>query len=226
MRFWIVGLLVLLVGCDSSDHEITVFTVSIPFSDTDQGWTGDFADYPENDSVTYELYVRHDLLPEKINSTGEIYGLHISGNNKNHDLFMFIKGKFSGLRPNTTYEVLFTVKVASITSSSVGESIPLKVGASIIEPRKELLSGVYRMNLDKGTQIANGIDMIHVGNIGVSAAPAEFAIITRTNSSKNDFVITTDESGEIWLVIGTDSAVDVLTELYYTQVDVSFNQLN
>jgi hypothetical protein len=225
MRFWIVGLLAFLSGCDYSDQPITVFSISVPFSETDQEWTADFADYPENDSIAYELYADHDLLPENLNSTGEIMGLHISGKSTNRDLFMFIKGKISGLLPNTTYELLFTVKVASNTPSSVGENVKLKVGATLIEPRKELQAGVYRMNINKGNQAEGGSDMITIGNV-VSTSTTGFAIITRTNSSKNDFTITTDETGEIWIVIGTESGIDGLTELFYTQVDVSFNQLN
>src|SRR5690349_8208033 len=115
MRFWIVGLLVFLSACDGGDQDITVFSVSIPFTETDQGWTGDFADYGEADSLAYALYFDHELIPQNLNSTGELHGLHISGRNGNHDLFMFVKGKISGLRPNKTYELLFAVRMASNT---------------------------------------------------------------------------------------------------------------
>src|SRR5690242_12009007 len=114
-KFWIAGVLVLLIGCSFPDQEITVFSISFPFSDSDQEWTGDFADYPEADSIAYGLYFHHDLLPANLNATGIIHGLHISGSNGNNDLFMFIKKKISGLRPNATYEVLFKVNIASKT---------------------------------------------------------------------------------------------------------------
>jgi len=233
MRFWIVGLLVLLSGCSYPEQEITVFSISFPFSDIDHGWTGDFADYPEADSITYELYFNHDFLPENLLVTDTTSGLHISGNNGSDDLFMFIKKKILGLQPNTSYELLFNVKVASNAKTGAvgvggapGESVFLKVGASIVEPQKELQAGMYRMNIDKGNQAEEGSDMINIGHIGVGSATTEFTIITRTNSSDNSFRITTDDTGELWLVIGTDSGFEGTTTLYYTQVDVLFNELN
>lgn len=233
MRFLIVGLLVFLSGCNDGEQEITVFTISFPFGDTAQGWTGDFADYPEADSVAYGLYFGHDLLPDNLNSTGSTFGLQLSGNNGSDDLFMFIKKKITGLRPNKTYELLFTVKLASNAPTGAvgvggapGENVYLKAGASIVEPLKELQAGMYRLNIDKGNQAEEGADMINIGHIGVSAGTTAFTIITRTNNSKNSFTITTDEAGEIWLVVGTDSGFEGLTTLYYTQVDVAFNQVN
>lgn len=226
LKFWFVGLLAMLSSCSYPDQEITVFSISFPFNVSDQEWTGDFADYPEADSVTYGLYFHRDLLPTNLNSNDTTRGLHISGNNENADLFMFIKKKISGLRPNATYELLFNVKVASNTPTAAGASVHLKAGASIVEPIKVLKSGIYRMNIDKGNQNTQGVDMINIGNIGVSEKTSEFSIITRTNNSDNSFTITTNESGELWLVIGTDSGYRGVTELYYTQVDVLFNQLN
>lgn len=238
-KFWIIGLLVFCSGCDSPEQEVTVFSISFPFTELDpdegpdEGWKGDFADYPEADSVTYGLYFHHDLLPDNLNSNGETYGLHISGNNGSDDLFMFIKKKISGLRPNATYELLFNIKLASNAPTGAvgvggapGESVYLKAGASIIEPRKELQAGMYRMNIDKGNQAEEGSDMINLGHIGVGSGTTAFTVITRSNNSSNSFVVTTDDAGELWLVIGTDSGFEGTTTLYYTQVDVLFNKLD
>jgi hypothetical protein len=232
-KFCIVGLLVFWSGCNNADQVVTVFSISFPFSDIDQGWTGDFADYPEADSVTYGLYFNHDLLPENLLVTDTTRGLHIAGNNGSDDLFMFIKKKISGLRPNATYELLFNVKVASNAPTGAagvggapGESVYLKAGASIIEPRKELQAGMYRMNIDKGNQAAEGSDMINLGNIGVASNTTVFTIITRTNNSSNSFSATTNDAGELWLIVGTDSGFEGTTTLYYTQIDVLFNELN
>jgi hypothetical protein len=227
--------LVFCNGCNVPEQEVTVFSISFPFSelDSDKGWTGDFADYPEADSVTYGLYYHHDLLPDNLNTNGETHGLHISGNNGSDDLFMFIKKKISGLRPNKTYELLFNVKFASKEPTGAagiggapGESVYLKAGASIVEPLKTLQTGMYRMNIDKGNQAEEGSDMINLGHIGVNSTTTAFTIITRTNSSSNSFTVTTSDTGELWLVIGTDSGFEGTTTLYYTQIDVLFNELN
>lgn len=223
--------MVFLGACTLPDREITVFSISYSFYDSDEGWTGDFADYPEGDSIHYELLFKYDSLPKNLSLTDS--ALYISGNNHSDDLFMFIKKKISGLRPNTTYNLLFNVKVASDAPTEAvgiggapGESVFLKAGATLEEPKKELETGMYRMNIDKGNQAEDGTDMINIGNVGVSATTTEFTVITRNNNSSNSFFLTTDASGEIWLVVGTDSGFEGKTTLYYTQIDVLFNEVD
>ncbi len=233
LKFAVVGFMIVMGACSMPEQEITVFSISYLFKDSDEGWKGDFADYPEGDSINYELFFKHDTLPENLNANATIKGLHISGNNGSDDLFMFIKKKISGLRPNTTYNLLFNVKFASDAPTEAvgvggapGESVYLKAGATLVEPMKELETGMYRMNIDKGNQAEDGPDMINIGNIGVSATTTEFTVITRNNNSSNSFVITTDALGEIWLIVGTDSGFEGTTTLYYTQIDVLFNEVD
>jgi hypothetical protein len=229
-----LGILVMgiiaLVSC-STDQEISVISMSYLFNESDQGWTGDFADYPEGDSITFQLVIKHDTIPTgtSVNSTAS--GLLVSGKNLNDDLFMFIKKKISGLRPNTQYEVLFNVKFASNAPTDViinppGESVILKVGATVVEPKKILDAGVYRMNIDKGNQDEEGSDMINIGHVGVSATTTKFTVINRSNSSSNGFILTTDATGEVWLVVGSDSGFVGTSTLYYTQVDAAFNAVD
>jgi hypothetical protein len=229
LNWSIVGLL-LLIAC-SEEQVISVFTFSSVFNTSVDGWVGDFADYPESDSIAYELIVKHDTIPTgtSVNSTAK--GMLVSGKNSSDDLFMFLKKKISGLQPNRTYSVLFNIKVASNAPTGAvgiggapGESVYLKVGATLLEPKKQLDAGMYRMNIDKGNQDEEGSDMINIGHVGVAATTTKYTVITRNNST-NNFTITTDESGEVWLIIGSDSGFEGTTTLYYTQIDVLFNQL-
>lgn len=234
----IVVLMGLLGACAPADQEVAVFSISYNFtakelSDFNQGWVGDFADYPEGDSMAYDLLFKHDTIPTgtSVNSTN--YGLLISGNNQSDDLFMFIKKKITGLRPNTSYEILFNVKVASDAPTGAvgiggapGESVYLKAGASVVEPKKELIDGMYRMNIEKGNQSEEGADMLNIGHVGVSATTTKFTVITRNNNSSNGFMLTTDPAGELWLIVGTDSGFEGKTTLYYTQIDVLFNEVD
>ncbi|HEY3430595.1 MAG TPA: hypothetical protein VGK39_07965 [Cyclobacteriaceae bacterium] len=229
----IVVFIIFLGACSFPEQEITVFSFSYIFSDSDEGWTGDFADYPEGDSLGYALFYKHDTLPTNLNNNATLKALHISGTNYSDDLFMFVKRKISGLRPNTTYQLMFNMKIASNAPTGTagiggapGESVYLKAGASLAEPKKELQSGMYRLNVDKGNQEEEGIDMINIGHIGVSANTTAYTIITRNNNSSNEFLITTDASGEIWLIVGTDSGFEGSTSLYYTQIDVFLNQMD
>lgn len=233
LKWALVGIILLTVSCNLPEQEITVFSISYFFKDSDQGWSGDFADYPEGDSVNFELFFKHDTLPENLNANATINGLHISGNNGSDDLFMFVKKKIIGLRPNTSYVLLFNVKFASNAPTGAvgiggapGESVFVKAGATLVEPKKGLQAGMYHMNIDKGNQGEEGADMINIGHVGVAATTTAYTIVTRNNNSSNGFLITTDNSGEIWLVVGTDSGFEGSTTLYYTQVDVLFNQVD
>jgi hypothetical protein len=222
----------LLVSCNSDEQEIMVFSITYNFNTVDNGWAGDFADYPEGDSIASELFFKHDTLPTNLNSSATKKALHISGNNLSDDLFMFIKKKVTGLQPNTEYEVLFNIKFASNARTgsvgiggSPGESVFLKAGASILEPKKILVDGMYRMNIEKGNQSESGEDMIKIGTIGVAATTTQFTQIARYNNSSSSFIVTTDDNGDVWLIVGTDSGFEGTTTLYYTQIDVLFNQI-
>lgn len=238
LNLFVLVLMVLLfplVSCDlSADQQMKVFSFSFDFSTADQGWTGDFADYPDGDSIGYELLFKHDTLPTNLNQNKTKSALLISGNNGSDDLFMFVKRKLSGLRPNATYELLFNVQLASdAPTNSVGiggapgESVYLKVGATIEEPNKELdVDNMLRMNIDKGNQSEDGEDMIVIGHIGVAPTTSQFTSITRNNNSTSSFIATTDGNGELWLIVGTDSGFEGATTLYYMKIDVLFNQLD
>lgn len=229
MKYVKLGILIvgitILVSC-SKDQEVSSLTVSYLFNESDQGWTGDFADYPEGDSITYGLLFKHDTIQDLSTTKG----LRLSGTNESDDLFMFIKKKISGLRANTQYEVLFNVKFASNAPTDAlgiggapGEGVYVKVGATVEEPKKILDAGMYRMNIDKGNQDEEGSDMINIGHVGVNATTTKFTVITRSNNSSNRFVMTTDATGEAWLIVGSDSGFEGTTTLYYTQIDVVFN---
>lgn len=229
------GLLVLLfaaamVSC-LPEQEVKIYYISYFFKDSLSGWEGDFADYPE-DSTGYHLKVGLDTLPINLNADSTKKAFRISGINNNDDLFMFIKRKVSGLRKNATYEVLFNVRLASNAKTGViegeapGESVYVKVGASTIEPQKELVEDSYQLNIDKGNQSEGGENMVVVGHVGVATTTVNYTIIIRNNSSSNAIYATTNDAGELWLIVGTDSGYEGQTTLYYTQIDILFNQVD
>lgn len=219
------------------EQEVRLYSVSYFFTDSASavlaGWTGDFADYPV-DSEGYHLQVGIDSLPLSVNADSTKKGLRISGVNGSDDLFMFIKRKVAGLRKNTTYEVLFNVRLASNSpigavgvGGGPGESVYLKAGASTIEPEKEIIDEYYRLNIDKGNQSESGENMIVIGNVAVAVTtPQKYALIVKSNNSNSSVYATTDDRGELWLIVGTDSGFEGQTTLYYTQIDVLFNQVD
>ena len=226
----VLGVLVLVFAASCShDQEVKVYSVSYFFNDSISGWTGDFADYPV-DSAGYHLHFDLDTLPYKINSDSSKKALRISGINKGDGLFMFIKKEVTGLRPNTTYELLFNVRIASnaptgiVAGKSPGDSVLIKVGGTTAEPQKILVDDIYRINLDKGAESVDGGDMIIVGRTGVATTTTDYAVIVRNNNLTRGVFVRTNERGELWVIVGTDSLYKGETTLYYTQVDVLFNQ--
>ncbi|MBL7845804.1 MAG: hypothetical protein JNK44_18220 [Cyclobacteriaceae bacterium] len=225
-----LGALFLITACELNNDNIRVFAYSFEFSTSDQGWDGDFADYPIGDSVFYELKFKHDTLPR---TNGNRKALLSSGKNHSDDLFMFIRRKLTGLKPNTEYRVLFNVRISSnVPTGNVGvggapgESVFVKAGAVTTKPEKVQVGGYYRMNVDIGSQSQAGADVLVIGNIGVAPTTTQFTEIYRNNSSANSFLVTTDSQGEVWILVGTDSGFEGTTTVYYTAIDILFNQAN
>ncbi len=233
-RIFIIVLLCCIAACNLRDENYYgVFSISFNFTESAMGWTGDFADYPKNDSVFYELLFKHDTLPANLNPNGNRKALILSGKNHSDDLFMFIKRKISGLKPNTRYNVLFNIQLASDAPTEAvgiggapGESVFLKAGLTTTEPVKVLdEDDYYRMNIDKGNQAEGGSDMMVLGHIGVARNTTQYTLIYRNNSSANPFLFTTDASGDAWITIGTDSGFEGKTTLFYVSVDILFNEM-
>lgn len=223
-----VGVAALATGCTLSSDNITVFSYSYEFSQSDEGWEGDFADYPENDSIFYELKFKYDTVP---GTSGNRKGLMLNGNNYSDDLFMFVRKKLTGLKPNTTYRVLFNVRLASREKTGVvgaggapGEGVFVKAGVSRVQPKRMLTDGTYRMNVNIGSQAEAGSDALVLGHIGVNATTSSFTEIYRNNNSASSFLVTTGQNGEVWVFIGTDSGYEGITTVYYTSIDIFFNE--
>lgn len=224
--------LVFCFGCSLSDDNpgISVFSSSSDFRESIEGWTADFADLPsgQDDSSFYELRFAYTDLPANL-GTGK--GLLLSGNNHSDDLFMFIKKKVSGLAPNTFYNLVFEVELASNArvgsvgiGGSPGESVYLKAGASDREPVKIKSDTQYVLNIDKGNQSTSGSDAVILGNIAIPSSSSDYMLITRNNVSSNTpFIVQSNAEGELWLIVGTDSGFEGTTTVYYTRIDVLFS---
>jgi hypothetical protein len=229
--FLVVLFAIAVISCQP-EQEVKIYSVSYFFKDSLSGWEGDFADYPV-DSAGYHLKAGLEDLAYNLNTDSTKKAIRISGIDSSADLFMFIKRKVSGLRKNTTYEILFNVRLASDAPTGEvvgvgvpGESVYLKVGATVVEPENEIVNDFYRLNIDKGNHSEDGEDMIKIGHIGVAPTTKTYTLIVRNNNSNNGMYATTNDAGELWLIVGTDSGFEGETTLYYTQIDVLFNQVD
>jgi len=223
IRFLIITAILFVTGPVRS--QVFIFD----FQSENQGWTGDFADYPVTDSVFHELEFRRTNLPAPLD-TGKL-ALMITGSNHSDDLFMFIKRKITGLSPNKIYKLFIDIELASEAPTNAagiggapGESVFLKAGATLTEPKKVISDGYYRMNIDKSNQAAPGADMDTIGHIGVSDTTSVFTLISRTNAG-HLFTISTDAGGVVWVCIGTDSGFEGTTTLYYNKITLTFDNM-
>ncbi|GAB3992776.1 hypothetical protein GCM10028807_26390 [Spirosoma daeguense] len=191
------------------------------------GWTADITDYGTPQAEIMEFKSAHSKLPSPLDSTRK--SIMIESMNRSDDAFMFLKKKVTGLQPNKDYKLVFNVELASKypensigIGGSPGGSVWLKVGASAIEPVKELKDGFYSLNLDKGVQNNDGKDAIRLGNIGTTDDTGKYTLIKRSNAEK-PFTAKSNDKGELWLLVGTDSGFEGLTTLYYSDIKVTLN---
>ncbi|WP_381523487.1 hypothetical protein [Spirosoma soli] len=138
-----------------------------------------------------------------------------------------MKKKLTGLQPNTDYKLVFDVELPSAYADnsvgiggSPGSSVFLKAGASAVEPKKQLKDDFYEINIDKGSQSEGGRDAVLLGNIGAGEDVTDYKLITRSNTD-DPLTARTNDKGELWLIVGTDSGYEGLTTLYYSSVKVT-----
>ena len=235
LRMWPLPLALLLIGIfaacgddpvqDGGDEMEVAFT----FEAGNEGWSGDFADYPTSKTAAeLELVYDRRPLPGDVGGDGE--ALFLAGLNQSDDLFMFLKRRLDGLTPNARYAITFTLEVASNAPSGCvgiggapGESVFMKVGAAHVEPRPIEEHGDYRLNIDKSNQAAGGEHAVPIGTIenGVEQCGGDvpYRMITLTNQGE-PFTITADDAGALWLLVGTESGFEGKTALYYDGIGV------
>ena len=201
---------------------------SFDFESDAEGWMVGFADLPVdyNESI-FELAHGHRPLPNGLEGNG----IYVQGHNRSDDLFMFLKRRVDGMRPNTVYEVAVSIDLATNVSTglvgiggSPGESVFVKAGASTVKPLVVEGSNRHlRMNIDKGNQARGGESMVVLGNVAhTEVENREYRIKTLDNADL-PLSVTTDSEGGVWLIVGTDSGFEGLTELYYARISYSLD---
>jgi hypothetical protein len=191
------------------------------FEDGYQGWIGDFADYPAADNAGYKLQQAHEAMPGVAPAQN---GIKLSGNNMSDDLFLFLERKVTGLVPNASYTVIFSIDlVTNMPPDGIGGGdLMLKAGATLIQPQKVVVGSMYRMNIDKANQTQPGPDMDTLGHVNhKQAGSSAYHLVTFTNAS-HPFKLKTDSKGEAWLIVGAESAYEVPAELLVAKIEAVF----
>lgn len=211
-------------GCNWDDDRsgISLATVTFDFTESNEGWAHGFADYPagEKDSLYYQLNGKH----ASFDGLGKAF--RVAGVNHNADLFMFVKKKISGLRPNTNFTVTFDMDMACQTSSLIGpdsngDNYFVKTGATALEPKSVIEGNRVTMNIDKGENAQSGSDMFFIGNIAGAYTGGPYTNVNLTNSFVDQPIETRSNSrGELWLVVGIDSNVKGDVAMYFRKIAV------
>ena len=199
------------------------------FSTGDHGWVAGFADLPADHEPAY-WGLESGLRAAPVQTLAAANALYIAGNNHSDDLFMYFKRHVTGLAPNSTYRVEFQSSFFSpYRQGSVGiggspaDSVYLKAGATTIEPATVNVGEDWlAMNIDKGNQSVAGADAVVLGTIGKpDDGTDDYVLLTR--QSTENFSVTTDAEGGLWLFFGTDSGFEGITSLYYTGFKATFS---
>jgi len=228
-KFLALGLAAALAaGCQlDTDNSRPVYNLVFDFNAGVQGWSGGFTDYAVvQDSAMFEFKLGQTKLPTPLDTTKK--GFRIEGMNRSDDLFMFIKTKLTGLAPNTVYDTQFSVDFASMYGDSLAgiggspaQSVYLKAGATGTEPVKVRNGDMYVLNVDKGNQSTGGKDAVLLGDVSIgNTGQMQYKTINRNNGGGTPLKAKTNDKGELWLFIGTDSGFEGLTTLYYQRVRV------
>ena len=220
---WVGILIFVLLGPSAAAQVV----FSFDFSSVDHGWMGSFADYPVGEEAFYELEADHRSLPTELGADSALF---ITGNNHSDDLFMYFAKQVGGLQSLTTYTVVFEVVFASnVPEGSVGvggspsDSVWIKAGATPDMPDRFADDmNWYRMTTDKGNQSQDGSEAIVLSTFGKPEdGTTDYVLLTATNEGTVEFTATTDSSGSLWFILGTDSGFEATTSIYYTRFEAT-----
>ena len=202
------------------------------FQDGSDGWASDISDFSE-ETMPEDLLSETGVTPPGIEEESGYF--HLAASNRSDDLFLFMSkqiGTDAALAANTPYSIEFTVAAASNAPSNCagiggapGESVWLKVGASTEQPTPVDEDGYTRLTVDKGGQSQGGEDA-DVAGVIANGIPCEealdsdqpYAMVTWNQTLQG--AVETNEEGELWVFIGTDSGFEGRTSLYYDTVEL------
>ena len=208
--------------------------VNFSFASGLDGFTAETADYApgmELGENGMKFVAERRRLPAPLDNR---FGLLVGGTNRSDDLFMFIWREVTGLTPNQDYRVGVDVTIATNigrncvgVGGSPGESVVIKAGASPVRPAPTLVNGYYRVNFEKDRNPLpiGGDQVVTIGNFANSTAVCSggtYELKALSSSNTRTGLVTSDSSGRLWLVIGTDSGFEARTEIYYLEGSATF----
>lgn len=178
--------------------------------------------YMENNFYEYEF----EISASPVKNMGN--AIRISGSNHSDDMFMGFYKKITGLEANETYIYKLSFDIGTNIpkgmggiGGSPGSSVYVKAGIVPEAPLVEVdqLDHYRFSNLDKSNQSQSGVDLKVVTDMEKKSndysEDYEYKTIVR------HFIATTNENGEAYIIVGTDSGFEGLTTVYYDNIKLS-----
>lgn len=227
-----------LVNCaeenDSYPRELVSFS---NFEDsTFNNWMIGFAQYPEGLEDSFRLSYRIGAF--NLGNTAQ-KALIIRGKNWNKDLFMYTKGKIGGFLPETYYDVVIIVELYALLLETYSGDLDseflgsfIKVGAFTDEPVSDKSphsenpgQSIVTLNIDIGSANENGYNIQNLGKLFYSEmynAPTGL----RGDNSEDMIRVKTNEAGEIWLIVGIHSNVEVYQDVLINFIGARYYEMD
>ena len=202
--------------------------VDFSFANDANGFQAGFADYAPGQEGAVAFSAGFERLPAPL---GTLSGYAVSGANPSNDVFLYVWKLVTGLAPTTQYAVTVSMRFATNAPpgcpGSPGENVTIKAGAATIAPANVTQAGRVTVNFDKGNQAQGGANAAVLGSFaqvtaaGTCAAPlyAEKTLTTGATAP----TVTSDASGQLWLVIGADSGFSGTTKIYFLNGQATFS---
>ena len=198
--------------------------VSIDFSNEPIGWAFGVSDFTA-ETKPVDIVTEYRALPAPLSGKG----LYTYGTNRSDDLFIYIKKKYAGFAPNTTYALSFQTTIASNVATgcfgvggSPGDSVWVFGGASPVEPLTVQKANDFTMNIDRGGQSGSGKYAQVLGTIGNASTDCGKApYMEKKLSSTTPLNVKTEADGSLWLLFGIDSGFESTSHIYYRNITVN-----
>ncbi|MDR0763096.1 MAG: hypothetical protein LBF01_01185 [Bacteroidales bacterium] len=137
---------------------------------------------------------------KEIDSNKGDYAISFEGKNKNKKTFLYIYRQFTGLKPNSTYSIIFNTQ---FFSSSQNGTVYVKAGALSYPPATfDLL--LTEANFQKGKIGYDGKDLELLGIIYPSNAASTLSGPQQMQNYAKPLYANTDKNGSLWLILGIE----------------------
>lgn len=222
MRFLhLIGLVCLVAVWSCCGSQPKAISYSYDFSQGQQGWLGGDSEYAVAmaTEVSFTAGMQASPIPP------HQMALHVFGNNVSDDLFVYVTKELTGLLPSRAYSVHVEASLISNTGDVSGSSHIIKLGASTVEPSSIIVmedaAPYYRMNVDISGLSTSGKNAVISGDLSGNGTPNPELLTFKTPRS---VVVQSDPNGNLWLLVGVDSAFEVLTEVYFTEITATVRE--